>query len=239
MRIDVVPTADAVTPDRVEGTTALVIDVLRASTTIITALGAGTTAVVPVAEPEEARRRATDGALVAGERHALKIEGFDLGNSPVEFAAAPLTGRTVVLTTSNGTRALLAARSATAIGIAALINRIAAADWAVAEDRDTTIVCSGDLGRPSLDDSVCAGLLVARLTACRPDAGLTPDAEEALETARPYFDDITLLGKASRWARRLVEKGFGADVDACLRLDAMELVPVYLADVDKIVLRPR
>lgn len=239
MRIDVVPTADAVTGDRVQGTSALVVDVLRASTTIITALGRGAAAIVPVAEPAEARRRAVDGALVAGERGAEKIDGFDLGNSPIEFAVTPIDGRTVVFTTSNGTRALLAARGAEAIAIAALVNLTAAAEWAVAEGRDTTVVCSGELGGPSLDDWVCGGLLVDRLRARVPDARLTPDAEEALAAAQPYADDIARLAKDSPWARRLAAKGHGEDVRWCLRIDTTSLVPVYLADVDKIVLRPR
>ena len=239
MRIDVVPTADAVTPDRVSGVTALVVDVLRASTTIITALGCGAAAIVPVGEPGEALRRGANGALVAGERGADKLAGFDLGNSPVEFSLAPLAGRTVVLTTSNGTRALLATRGAAAVGIAALVNVSAAADWVVATGRDTTVVCAGERGARSLDDSVCAGLLVERLCARVPAARLTPDAEEALATARPYAADIDKLARDSPWARRLVAKGYGPDVAICLRVDATALVPVYLADVDKIVLGPR
>src|SRR5688500_9194080 len=133
MQIDVVPTADAVTPDRVEGRTALVIDVLRASTTIITALSRGALAVVPGAEPDDARRRAGPGVLVAGERRADKLAGFDLGNSPAEFSVVPLAGRTIVFTTSNGTRALLAVRGAAAVGIAALVNLTAAVQWAAAK----------------------------------------------------------------------------------------------------------
>ncbi|MGH7333599.1 MAG: 2-phosphosulfolactate phosphatase, partial [Candidatus Rokuibacteriota bacterium] len=133
MRIDVVLTAESVAADGVAGTTVLVIDVLRASTTIVTALVHGCRALIPVADPAEARQRARtlDGRdpLLAGERRGEPIPGFDLGNSPVEVADTDLRGRTVLLTTSNGTRALLAARSAAAIGVAALINLAAAARW--------------------------------------------------------------------------------------------------------------
>jgi 2-phosphosulfolactate phosphatase len=150
-----------------------------------------------------------------------------------------MEGRIVVFTTSNGTRALLAARGAAAVGIAAFVNITAAAEWAIAQRRDTTVVCSGELGGRSLDDWVCGGLLVARLQSRLPGARLTPDAEEALAAARPYAEDIERLAKDSRWARGLVAKGYGPDVRMCLRVDTTALVPVYLADVDKIVLGPR
>jgi 2-phosphosulfolactate phosphatase len=240
MRIDVVPTADAVTPARVEGVTALVVDVLRASTTIITALANGAAAVVPVADPEEARRRAGARVLVAGERGGEKVPGFDAGNSPVDFAQRPIDGRIIVFTTSNGTRALLAVRGAAAIGIAALMNLSAAAQWAARRGGDVTVVCSGERGgRTSLEDSVCAGLLVERLRALVPDPRCTADAEEAVRTAGPYASDLGRLATDSPWARRLTDAGHGADVRACLVLDSTFLVPCYRPDVDKVVLSPR
>jgi 2-phosphosulfolactate phosphatase len=239
MRIDVVPTADTVTRERVEGCSALVIDVLRASTTIITALNGGAAAVIPVAEPDDARRYAGTAALIAGERRADKLEGFDLGNSPVEVAATPLAGRTIVFTTSNGTRALLAARGAAAVAIAAFVNLSAAVEWALGQGRDTTIVCAGERGEPSLDDSVCGGLLAAGLHARRPGAVLTKDAEDAVRMAKPYAGAVEQLAKDSAWAQKLFAKGHGRDVRVCLRLDTTSLVPVYLADVDKIVSGPR
>src|SRR5204862_138036 len=131
--IDVVLTADTVVATRLRGASALVIDVLRASTSIITALANGAAAVVPVERVEEARaRKATldPGTLLAGERHGDPPEGFDLGNSPREFTPARVCGRTIVLTTSNGTRALLAARPAAAVGVAGFVNATAAAAWA-------------------------------------------------------------------------------------------------------------
>ena len=118
MRVDVVLTADGVVPAQLAGATALVIDVLRASTTIVTALANGAASVVPVETVEEARaRKAALGpeAILAGERHSDPPEGFDLGNSPLEFTAARVQGLTIVITTSNGTKALTAARGAAAV----------------------------------------------------------------------------------------------------------------------------
>ena len=243
MRIDVAPTAEAVVPSELSGLTALVIDVLRASTTIITALTNGCEAIVPVSEPLDARRRALamarGGALAAGERQGEPIPGFDLSNSPVEFQTPRVRGMTVYFTTSNGTRALLAARAAHAIGVAALVNVSAAAAWAADGGRDVAILCAGSHGTRALEDWTCGGLLVERLLAAVPDAVLTDAARDALETGRRYGADIGRLKQDAPWARRLIAAGRGADVDACLRLDTTKLVPRYVPNVDKIVGDPR
>ena len=239
MRIDVAPTADAVVPADLGGVTALVIDVLRASTTIITALASGCDAIVPVADPLDARRRAAEmwngGALVAGERQGEPIPGFDLSNSPVEFQSPHVRGKTVYFTTSNGTRALLAARAATAIGVAAFVNVTAAAAWAAGAGRDVAIVCAGSHGARSLEDWACGGLVVERILAAVPTAVLTEAARDALDTGRLYAADVGRLKRDAPWARRLIAAGRSADVDACLRLDTTKLVPRYVPNVDKIV----
>jgi len=239
VRIDVAPTAEAVVPDALRGVTALVIDVLRATTTIITALAHGCRAIVPVADPVDARRRAGegwgDGALVAGERHGEPIPGFDLSNSPVEFGTVAVRGKTVFFTTSNGTRALLAARAAAAIGVAALVNVSAAAAWAAGAGRDVAILCAVSRGAQSLEDWTCAGFLIDRILATTPTAALTEAARDALDTGRRYVGNVGRLKRDAPWARRLIAAGRGADVDACLRLDTTTLVPRYVPSIDKIV----
>jgi 2-phosphosulfolactate phosphatase len=237
VRIDVVLAADAVAPGQLDGSTALVVDVLRASTTMITALAHGCASITPVADPAEARRLAAaeGAALAAGERRGEPIPGLDLGNSPVEFAMERVRGRAVYLTTSNGTRALLAARQAQAVGVAALVNVSAAARWAAGHGLDVVVVCAGERGSRSLEDHVCAGLLVERVRAGVPSVVPSPAALAALAVGRRYAGDVTRLRQHSPWARRLVAAGRGADVTACLRLDTTSLVPVYLPSVDKVV----
>jgi 2-phosphosulfolactate phosphatase len=242
MRIDVVLTADAVTDEALDGATALVVDVLRASTSIIAALGNGAEGIVPVADADAARRRAAilgGRVVLAGERRGERIEGFDLGNSPLDFTPARVRGRTVIMTTSNGTRALLASRGAETVGIAALVNVSAAAAWAEAASRDVVVVCAGERGRVSLEDQVCAGLLVGRIAARAERARLTDAAAAAAGIAVPYGKDAARLARDSRWGRHLSRAGYAADLAACLSLDTSPLVPVYLRDVDKVVLRPR
>ncbi len=237
MRIDVAATPDGLDPAAVATATVLVIDVLRASTTIVTALGNGCVAVVPVTDAEEARRRAAaiPNALIAGERRGEPLQGFDLGNSPLEFSTARVGGRTVVFTTSNGTRALVAVRAAAAVAVAAFVNASAAAAWAVAQGRDVVVACAGERGAVSLEDHVCAGLLVERALTAEPTASTTPAAAEALALARRYGKDVARLATDSGWARHLAASGRRADVTACLALDTTTLVPVYRAGVDKVV----
>jgi 2-phosphosulfolactate phosphatase len=237
VRIHVAATPDGLDPAVVAASTVLVIDVLRASTCIVTALANGCEAIVPVASPEEARRRAAalGNAMIAGERRGEPLEGFDLGNSPLEFTRGRVGGRTLVMTTSNGTRALVAARPAAAVGVAAFINHGAAAAWALAEGRDVLLLCAGERGARSLEDDVCAGMLVERLTAAEATAAPTREAERAAGVARPYAKDVGRLAQDSSWARHLAAVGRGRDVAACLALDARTLVPVYLRSVDKVV----
>ena len=118
LSIDVLRTADGAVPARLAGATALVIDVLRASTTIVTALGNGAACVMPIEHVDDARACKTalgPDAILAGERDGDPPDGFDLGNSPLEFTPARVRGRSIILTTSNGTRALVAAREAAAV----------------------------------------------------------------------------------------------------------------------------
>lgn len=232
MRIDVALTAETVAPWSVVGAAVVVIDVLRASTTIIAALASGCRAVVPVRDVAEASRQAQGqrgGVLRAGERRGEPIEGFDLGNSPVEVTPERVRGKTVIFTTSNGTRALLAARGAPAVAVGGLVNLEAAARWARDQRRDVTIICAGERGAVSLEDQVCAGLLVDRLATALPEALLTITARDASTTARPYRGDIARLRTDSPWARHLIRSGRGTDVDACLSVDTSSLVPVYLS----------
>jgi 2-phosphosulfolactate phosphatase len=246
--IDVFLTADTVAPARLGGASALAIDVLRASTSVIAALGNGAAAVIPVETVDEARAcRAALGreALLAGERHGDPPEGFDLGNSPREFTAGRVRGRTIVLTTSNGTRALFAARPAAAVAVAAFVNASAAAAWARERTGDVVLICAGSLGTPSLEDQACAGWLTTLIAAAEPTVTLTPRASEARDIGLRYGKDLEGLARDARHVRSLQAKGHGADVAVCFALDTSTVVPVLMRGgeggpgVDKLVWGPR
>jgi 2-phosphosulfolactate phosphatase len=210
--------------------TALAVDVLRATTAAVAACEAGCRRVVPVADQAAAEAwAARDGAetLLAGERGGEAIAGFHLGNSPGEFTPERVAGRTVVLTTTNGSAAMLSAAAAAAAGLAALTNVTAAAGWALGQGRDVSILCAGDSGAFSLEDAVCAGLLVARLVDAVPGASLSDGAAAAAGLARHYGDRLGQLAQDSRWARTLARQGRAADVAGCLRADTSRVVPVF------------
>ncbi|HZJ71041.1 MAG TPA: 2-phosphosulfolactate phosphatase, partial [Planctomycetota bacterium] len=211
------------------GRVALVIDVLRASTSVVAACAAGCRQVIPVATAEAARESAArlGDALLAGERGGDMIPGFDLGNSPLEFTPERVRGRSIVLTTTNGTAAMLAAAGAEAAAVAALTNVEAAARWAAAQERDVTLLCSGEAGRLSLEDAVCAGVLVDRLAAEAPiDA--TDAAMIARRASHYYARDLARLVEDSGWARKLTRAGREADLAACLAFTGIDMVPVLI-----------
>ena len=149
------------------GGVAVVIDVLRATTTMIHALAAGCDAIMPCNEIEEARRIARSlpegSALLAGERQGLPIDGFDLGNSPGDCTPDVCSGKTLVMTTTNGTRAILASLDAERVLVAAFVNRKATVEALKVEDRPIHLVCAGTDGQISLEDSMFAGALALEL----------------------------------------------------------------------------
>jgi 2-phosphosulfolactate phosphatase len=229
MRVHVALTPEDASAVRLAGWAALVVDVLRATTTVVAACAAGCARIIPVADAAAARQRAAalapDEVLLAGERGGEPVPGFALGNSPLEYTPERVRGRTIVFTTTNGTALMLSAGAATEAAAAALTNVNAAALWALARGRDVAVLCAGDSGAFSLEDAVCAGLIAARLAAT-PGAELSSAAEAALGLGAYYGSRLDRLRGASRWARRLAHGGRSADVEACLQRDVSEMVPL-------------
>jgi phosphosulfolactate phosphohydrolase-like enzyme len=130
---------------------------------------------------------------------------------------------------------LLAARGAEAVGVAGFVNLSAAVDWALGQGRNLVLVCAGELGKRSVEDEACAGLLVDRVLGLEPGAVATTAALGAAAEARPYAKDLVRLAQDAPHAQHLTARGRGADVAACLTLDTYVLVPTYRADIDKVV----
>src|SRR5262245_28347723 len=212
-----------------DGHVALVVDVFRATSMVVAAFNAGCARVIPVADAAAARAKAASMApepvLLAGERGGDPIPGFDLGNSPLDCTPERVGGRTLVLTTTNGTNAMLKAAEAEAAAVAALTNVGAAARWAAARGRDVTVLCAGEQGRFSLEDSVCGGMLVARILEAEPAAQLTDAARAAHCLGLAYGAHPDRLKREAGWAQQLHRQGRAADLDACVCIDAVPLVP--------------
>lgn len=211
----------------------VVIDVLRATTSVLALLEGGCAEVLiaPTVEAARRYRAAHPHALAAGEQGGLAPEGFDFGNSPAAFANAELTGKRVVLATTNGTRAIHAVGGASAIFLACLRNRSAAANEAARaaaqSDLDVTVVCSGREGRFSLDDAFTAGAIVDEALANTPAAGrlLLTDAAQAARTLFRAFPDAEAMFRTTRAGRRLIEIGLPEDLPYCAAQDRSRLVP--------------
>ena len=210
--------------------TAIVVDLLRASTTIAHALFNGARDVIPVESPEKARDLrdsiGRDAALLCGERRGIKIDGFDLGNSPFEYAATVVRGKTLVFASSNGSGALLAARSAERLAVAALNNLGPVVHWTAKHSESCLIVCAGKLGRFSAEDAACAGLIVSRLR----DIGFEP-ANDAAHTALGLCQEVAtdwsaFLGGTDH-GRYLLELGFADDIALSAEVDTLSIVPVW------------
>lgn len=221
---------DLITEDALAGSTVVVIDVLRATTTLVHALAAGAREVVPCGTIDEARqaaaRLADQKPLLGGERGGVRIEGFDLGNSPDEYRAEAVAGRTLVFTTSNGTRAMLRARQARRILLAAFVNR-AAALAALAGEDSVDLLCAGTHGEVTGEDVLLAGALVEGLADRCPPESLNDQAwlaRDAWRTAKqgPLADVLRL----SRGGRNLLAEGFPHDIATAAQLDRFEVVPV-------------
>jgi 2-phosphosulfolactate phosphatase len=213
----------AFTPaEAAEAPVGIVVDVLRATSTIAQALAAGYRRVYCCADIDEARALRTElgEGVLAGERKCLRIPGFDLGNSPSEFAEA--AGETVILTTTNGTRALVAAATRCERVVAAsLVNVEAVARAAREAGGDVVVVCAGVKGEFTLDDAYVAGRLVELLDGEPTDAGAA-----AVRLTRSFASAKEGLW-ASQSARNLLNAGLEEDVAWCAREGVLDVVPRF------------
>ena len=201
--------------------TAIVIDVLRATTTLTVALANGATRVIPAGTVEEgfALRREHPGALLCGEREGLLIPGYDLGNSPLEYASQRVAGRELIFASTNGSQALRLAERARRRMIAAFVNAGAVVE-SVAGASEVWLLASGKLGRFSLEDSACAGWLI-RALAARGFAAEGPAALLASSLAPGDAAGVRATLEGSSHGRYLRSLGgaFARDVEFCARLD--------------------
>jgi 2-phosphosulfolactate phosphatase len=212
------------------GQVAVIVDILRASSTIVTALGEGVTHVFPVSSLEECTAYGQEhGCLTAAERDGLPAAGFDLGNSPFGFLDAnrAVRGRALTISTTNGTAALRRSLAAEAVVVGAFLNLEAVAAFALGQGRDVLVVCAGWKGRFCLEDTVFGGALAERLS----DA-FDVHSSDATLAARHLWqqgkNDLSGYLLQSAHVRRLNSLEASQDFEFCLRLDAYAgVLPVW------------
>ncbi len=214
-----------------KGQTVAVVDVLRASTSIAYAYANGAARIIPMVGIEAATALAMklgeEDVLLCGEREGKRIDGFHLGNSPREYTEERVSGKTLLLTTTNGTKAITLCDAAKEVLVAGLVNVTAVVDYLLKADDGLALVCAGKFGRFSMEDAVCAGMIVARLKDRLGDELHLSDsagAAEIIYRSNP-IDTVSLLRNCEH-GKYLGSLGFNEDLAVCADVDALPVVPI-------------
>ncbi len=255
--------------EQLRGGIAVVIDILRASTTMVHALAHGATAIVPCKTVDEAWRLKSSfanptksggggsGVLLGGERQGQPIDGFDLGNSPLAYTAEAVAGKTVIFTTTNGTRALLACTSSDRVLIGAFVNRAALVRLIKEDGRPVHLVCAGTDGHLTAEDILFAGAVASDLTSDRVTGPVGPvisvtqmrgdeptSNDVQTQMAVDYYaarssDDNTFLEtiRRSRGGQNLLRLGLDADIERASQQNRFEIVPEWDPSSNRVILR--
>ncbi|MCA9197693.1 MAG: 2-phosphosulfolactate phosphatase [Planctomycetales bacterium] len=223
-------------PQQLAGRTVVVIDVLRATTTICTALGNGAAKIIPCLEVEETMnlaanaRKLGQAVLLGGERNGLPLPGFDLGNSPAEYGRAMVQGKTIYFSTSNGTKAMMGCVGADHILLAGFVNFSAVARRLMNQS-EVDIVCAGTHGLISREDVLLAGAIAGRLRACHDQiecndsASLAIDAWRSIAGDQISRDSLADELRFSHGGANLVRIGHQSDLMLAADLDRWNFVP--------------
>lgn len=231
MRADVFLTPGELAPSDLTGRVVVMIDILRATSTIVQAFSAGAKLIYPVASVEEALRLANtfgrEDVLLCGERKCLPIEGFDLGNSPREFTPEQVEGKTLVMSTTNGTAAMSLAPGAERVYVGSLLNLGAIIAELKTSGAQPVFLCSGRERHFALEDAVCAGMMVDRLTGGSADAWqLNDGAKAAVSLAESFGPPAPELFARTAAGRGIIEAGLVEDLAFCARTDVHDVLPV-------------
>ena len=230
MKVDIIISADDINKNKLENKTAVVIDMFRATSVITTALSNGCSEVVPFLTIEETKEYADtlnrDEYILGGERKAVKIEGFDLSNSPLEYTKEAVSGKRVLMTTTNGTRTLAKCGEAKRIFIAAMINGKAVAEKLSELNEDVIIVNAGTNGNFSMDDYICSGYIINEMIKIKNNIELTDIAKTANMIYENNTDIISYVKEATHYS---VMKSLELDNDIkyCIKKDIINIVPEY------------
>ncbi len=218
------------------GLTVAVIDVLRATTTITAALNNGAKEVTPVSTIEFAMKLSGSNTLLGGERHTKKIEGFALGNSPLEYTNNVVKNKSIIIFTTNGSKAIAKTKFAKKVVCVSFNNLTISAKYLASLDSDLEIVCSGSNGKLSLEDTVCAGMLIEEISKIKDNISLNDGGKAAVATAKQYSKKILKMMQESDHGKLLIENGYQEDLIFASKLNSTQVIPVF--DSNSIKLLP-
>ena len=204
----------------------VVIDVLRATSAICTAFKYGVKSIIPISTLEEAFEYKRKGYIVAAERDGEIVEGFKYGNSPFSYMTEEIKNKTVVMTTTNGTKTINVAKEAETVVVGSFINMDAVADWLVKQNKNTLLLCSGWKNKFNLEDTICAGAIAERMI----NSMMFESHEDSSVAAKYLYLSArnNYLGylKASSHRRRLKRLNLNEDIKFCLTPNQTNIVPV-------------
>lgn len=222
--LDICLSPDLIHLHEPEGRTAVIVDILRATSCMTAGIGSGVHHIRPFASLEECVSMREKGYLIAGERNGQKVDGFDLGNSPFDYMDVKVQGKNVAVTTTNGTVAIEKASGADEIIIASFLNISRVAEYILSLENDVLIICAGWKGKVNLEDTLFAGALTERLI---PSFTLACDASGvALAAWQQMKGDLTGHILSSSHAKRLKRLSIEKDITYCLKSDEFDALPV-------------
>lgn len=239
MKLDVYFSPAQVDEMQLRDKNVIVIDVLRASTTIVTALKNGAREIIPVGSIESAVKVSGnlfgDVVLRGGERNGKIIAGFNLGNSPSEYTEEAVKGKSIIFCTTNGSSAMVKAKYAKRMAVAGFINVSLAAEYIRAAGEDFSIVCAGRQQLFCVEDAVCAGMIVKILVE---DAGVPAELNDAAVAAQVLYKNVgknlLKMVKSCDHGKYLVEIGFENDLKTCVDVDSIPVLPLLIGNMIKL-----
>ena len=231
MIVDVIPTVKDLTPQKIYGKTAIVLDIFRCTSTIVTALANGCKEIVPLRSTQEmesiAGKYQSNTTLTAGEHNGAKLLGFDLGNSPLEFTESLVRDKTILMVTTNGTDTIKSCKPAKHVLIGSLLNLGAACSRATTYQTDITIVCAGTSGNIALEDIMAAGNYVARLKKYYQEVRLSDPARTFYYLYKYFQNNLSQILTTSRSGQNLRNLGYEQDIVFCLQESIYKIAPVF------------
>ncbi len=229
--IDVFSTSLALQEEDVRKKTVVVIDVLRASSTIVTALNNGVKAVIPVEDMEAAQKISQNldpsGYLLCGEKDGVKIQGYELGNSPLEYDGKKVKGKIIIFNTTNGTKAISRSTGADRLLIGSFLNLNTVVESLKADPNEIILVCAGWKNRFSLEDTLCAGNIIYELTDGKLPENTSDGSVAAFSLYANYRNRVEELIRSSNHAMRLKHLNGEEDLAYCSQVSILDVLPVY------------
>lgn len=224
-QVEVCLTPDLIDQYDLNGKIVVVVDIFRATSCMVTGLAYGVSSIYPVATVDECFEMGKKGLITAGERGGQKIDGFEIGNSPFEYMQEKFKGKSIAITTTNGTKTILASLDAEQILIGAFLNLRALANHLTRSNKDVLIHCAGWKGSVNIEDTLFAGALIEEIIATHRRTG--DSALIAHNLFQSNKNDLMEVAETSSHAKRLSTFGIGRDIAFCMDQSLYSVIPYY------------